>query len=129
MVAPGGFTSEAHEAVKRLSGEPYTMVLVKGDDLRVLADGEESVLDWLESLLCRIAWPVARSGLKGWRAVLASDCHFQDAHPLRGPLWQVRGHSCHVLGECADVLSSWEQLLPTSPLVRSVTLVPTASER
>jgi hypothetical protein len=55
VVAPGGFTSEAHEAVKRLSGEPYTMVLVKGDDLRVLADGEESVLDWLESLLCRIA--------------------------------------------------------------------------
>jgi hypothetical protein len=33
-----------------------------------------------------------------------------------------------VLGECADVLSSWEQLLPTSLLVRSVTLVPTASE-
>jgi hypothetical protein len=55
VVAPGGFTSEAREAVKRLSGQPHTLALVDGADLRELTDGGNSVLDWLESLLCRVA--------------------------------------------------------------------------
>ena len=54
LVAPGGFTREAAEAMKRASREPYTMVFVDGSDLRALADGEAPVLDWLEGLLCRL---------------------------------------------------------------------------
>jgi hypothetical protein len=53
LVAPGGFTSEAFTAIKRSSRDPYTLALATGDDLGELAHGAESVLDWLERLLCR----------------------------------------------------------------------------
>ncbi len=53
LVAPNGFTSEATNAVKRSSRDPYTLVLVTGEDLGDLANGAESVLDWLERLICR----------------------------------------------------------------------------
>ena len=53
LVAPGEFTSEAFNAIKRSSRDPYTLALAAGDDLSELAHGAESVLDWLERLLCR----------------------------------------------------------------------------
>jgi hypothetical protein len=54
LVAPGGFTRDATEALKRASRSSCMMVLVTGEDLQALAEGETSVLDWLEGLLCRI---------------------------------------------------------------------------
>jgi hypothetical protein len=53
LVAPGGFTSEAVMAIKRSSRDPYTLALAEREDLDHLALGAESVLDWLERLLCR----------------------------------------------------------------------------
>jgi hypothetical protein len=53
LVAPGGFTSEVPNAVKRSSRDPYTLALVRREDLDHLGEGGESVLDWLERLLCR----------------------------------------------------------------------------
>lgn len=53
LVAPGGFTSEALNAIKRSSRDPYTLALATGTDLNELAHGGESVLDWLERLIYR----------------------------------------------------------------------------
>jgi hypothetical protein len=53
LVAPGGFTREAVNAIKRSSRDPYTLALVRREDLEQLARGASSVLDWLEELLCR----------------------------------------------------------------------------
>lgn len=53
LVAPGGFTGGAFTTVKRSSRDPYTLALAARDDLDALAHGGESVLDWLERLLCR----------------------------------------------------------------------------
>jgi hypothetical protein len=50
---PGGFTTEATSAIKRSSRDPYTIVLVDRADLDELAHGAETVLEWLERLLCR----------------------------------------------------------------------------
>lgn len=54
LVAPGGFTSEAINAIKRSSRDSYALALVNRDDLEQLARGGETVLDWLERLLCRL---------------------------------------------------------------------------
>lgn len=54
LVAPGGFTSEVPNAIRRSSRDPYTLALVRRGDLEQLAHGGESVLDWLERLLCRV---------------------------------------------------------------------------
>jgi hypothetical protein len=53
LVAPGGFTAAAFTTVKRSSRDPYTLALATGEDLEALAHGGETVLDWLERLLCR----------------------------------------------------------------------------
>ncbi len=53
LIAPGNFTKEARSAIKRGSRDPYTLALVERADLEQLAQGAESVLDWLERLLCR----------------------------------------------------------------------------
>jgi hypothetical protein len=53
LVAPGGFTNEVSNAIKRSSRDPYTLAQAKRADLEELANGGESVLDWLERLLCR----------------------------------------------------------------------------
>jgi restriction endonuclease Mrr len=53
LIAPGGFTSEARNAIKRGSRDDYSLALVERADLEQLANGAESVLDWLERVLCR----------------------------------------------------------------------------
>jgi restriction endonuclease Mrr len=53
LVAPGGFTSEAVNAIKRASRDPHMIALVTREDLDQLAHGATSVLDWLEQLLCK----------------------------------------------------------------------------
>jgi Restriction endonuclease/HEPN/Toprim N-terminal domain 1 len=53
LVAPGGFTSEVSNAIRRSSRDQYTLALVRGEDLIGLTRGSRSVLDWLEALLCR----------------------------------------------------------------------------
>jgi restriction endonuclease Mrr len=53
LVAPGGFTSEVSNAIRRSSRDQYTLALVRGRDLTDLTRGSKSVLDWLEALLCR----------------------------------------------------------------------------
>jgi Restriction endonuclease len=53
LVAPGGFTTEAVNAIKRASRDPYMIALVTGEDLDELARGATSVLDWLEQMLCK----------------------------------------------------------------------------
>jgi restriction endonuclease Mrr len=53
LVAPGGFTSEAINAIKRSSRDPYSIALAKREDLEHLAYGAETVLDWLERILYR----------------------------------------------------------------------------
>jgi len=52
LVAPGGFTSEALNAIKRASRDPYLIALVTREHLDQLAQGATSVLDWLEQVLC-----------------------------------------------------------------------------
>ncbi len=52
LVAPGGFTSEAIVAIKRSSRDAYTIALADREDLDALAHGAETVLEWLERLLC-----------------------------------------------------------------------------
>ena len=52
LVAPGGFTREATTAVKRSSRDPHTIALADLEDLKALAHGAETVLDWLERLIC-----------------------------------------------------------------------------
>jgi hypothetical protein len=51
LVAPGGFTSEAINAIKRSSRDPYSIALATRKDLEHLAYGAETVLDWLERIL------------------------------------------------------------------------------
>jgi hypothetical protein len=51
LVAPGGFTSEAVNAIKRSSRDPYSIALAAREDLEQLAYGAETVLDWLERVL------------------------------------------------------------------------------
>jgi hypothetical protein len=53
LVAPGGFTSEAVNAVKRSSRDAYTIALADHEDLDALAHGASTVLEWLELLLCK----------------------------------------------------------------------------
>lgn len=53
LVAPGGFTEEARTAVKRASREPHNIVLIDRENLDQLAEEQETILDWLEALLCR----------------------------------------------------------------------------
>jgi hypothetical protein len=52
LVAPGGFTSEAINATKRSSRDAYTIILADREDLDALAHGGETVLEWIERLLC-----------------------------------------------------------------------------
>lgn len=51
LVAPGGFTGEAINAIKRSSRDPYSIALATRKDLEHLAYGAETVLDWLERIL------------------------------------------------------------------------------
>jgi hypothetical protein len=51
LVAPGGFTREAINAVKRSGRDPYSIALATHEDLEQLAYGAETVLDWLERVL------------------------------------------------------------------------------
>lgn len=53
LVAPGGFTKEALEAIKRISRDSISVALVNGDDLDQLAHGSTSILDWLEYLITK----------------------------------------------------------------------------
>jgi hypothetical protein len=45
--------SDAISAVKRSSRDSYTIALTDREDLDALAHGAETVLEWLERLLCR----------------------------------------------------------------------------
>ena len=53
LIAPGGFTREVPNAIKRGSRDDYSIFLVDRADLERLAQGAETVLDWLERLLSR----------------------------------------------------------------------------
>ncbi len=53
LVAPGGFTGEAVNAIKRSSRDAYTIALADHEDLDALAHGAATVLEWLERLLCK----------------------------------------------------------------------------
>ena len=53
FVAPGGFTSECHKELSRLSREDYIMILIENADLENFANGPLSGPEWLEEILCR----------------------------------------------------------------------------
>jgi hypothetical protein len=53
LVAPNGFTREAASATKRASRGSYILTLVDRTALERLAQEGNSVIDWLEDLLCR----------------------------------------------------------------------------
>jgi hypothetical protein len=53
LVAAGGFTREAINAIKRASRDSYSIALANREDLEHLAHGGEGVLDWLERIICK----------------------------------------------------------------------------
>jgi hypothetical protein len=53
FVALNGFASTDKEVLRRLGRDDVILVLVTGDDLRELAEGTDTLEDWLECLIAR----------------------------------------------------------------------------
>ena len=52
-MAPGGFTSEFYNELRRTSRDNYTIIPINMKDLITFVNGNIIVSDWMEEKICR----------------------------------------------------------------------------